>query len=269
MNLLEKLLWRWQGRRKLTSDQLALQYTALRKLGEIGNPKDLELLLPYLSSGSQLTRNATALAIKDMIIQQLDTDTITIMQNTVLDHLERSSKLTEKLALIEITGHFPLAIREKLLAPMITTSESDLQYVVISSIEETRDLEILDTVLNASDTQDLVLRRMALQTWYRGISDQPLDNVIDYISPRLHYLVRAVYELNTDGEFLRKATSYAKKSDLPHPKAYPDFMIRYMTELLGRWEYDPDAYRSLHAIMVPSYFTFNQEDSKEQAYVQL
>ncbi|MHA2502367.1 MAG: hypothetical protein ACXAE3_05850 [Candidatus Kariarchaeaceae archaeon] len=269
MNLIEKLLWKWQGKSKIGNDNPALQYTAMRKLGEIGSATDLELLLPYLADSEQIKRNTAALAIRDLILQQQDTEVISEMRDKVVMQLENARSLIERISLIEITRHFPLDLRETLLAPLIVQSEADLQYVAISSITDTQNLEILDTILDASNTNDMVLKRMALQTWYEGIANQELEKVQDYITPRLHYLVRAVYELGTDGEFLRKALSYSKKKNLPHPKAYPDFMIRYVTELLGKWDYDPDAYRSLHAIMVPSYFTFSKGEEEQETYVQL
>jgi hypothetical protein len=171
--------------------------------------------------------------------------------------------LVNKLALIETSGAFRLAFRENLLGPLVVESENDLQYAAIRSIADTSDQVLLDTVLQASDTNDLVLRKTALETWYKGISTQDFDEILSYCVPRLHFLIRATYELQADGDFLRKVLSYSNLDDLPFAKAYPDVIIRYLTELLGQWEFDPEAYRSMHAIVVPSYFTFDDDDTAE------
>ena len=268
MNPIEKMLWRWQGKRKLTSDKGALRYTAISKLGEIANPADFQLLLDQLESNYKIITNAVAIAIRQLIEGVEDPQIETDMEALIFEEFKKSSHLSRKLALIEVMRALSLSFREKTLAMLISESHNDLQYAIIKSIEDTINLDILDDVLEASNTLDLVLRRIALQTWYEGVAKQPLKSVQEYITPRLHYLVRAAYELQTDGELLRRALSFANQKDLPHPKAYPDFMIRYITELLGTWEYDPEAFRSLHAIMVPSYFTFEAvSDDEEEPYI--
>jgi len=264
MNILERLLWRWQGRRKLNSDRPALRYTAIRKLGELANPSDFILLLPYLGDPSQTIRNATALTLREIIYQVEDPAELEEIENSLVNRLNGQISLSEKLSIIEVMRALSLRTREKILGNLVRESQNDLQYAVIQSLEDTTNLDLLDDVLQAAETQDLVLRHTALKTWYEGVGNQTLKSVQDYITPRLHYLIRAAYELQTDGEFLRKALSYSNKKDLPHPKAYPDFMIRYITELLGTWDYDPEAYRSLHAIMVPSYFTFEDSTGNDE-----
>ena len=112
-----------------------------------------------------------------------------------------------------------------------------------------------------------MLKRKALETWYKGLENRQFDEIRTYASNKLHYLIRATYELQLDGKFLKKVLSFASINELPEPKAYPDFIIRYLNELIGTWEYDPDAYRSLHAVVVPSYFTFDSESDVDTPFV--
>lgn len=271
MNFLEKLLWRWQSKAKLNHPDDGLRYTAVSRFGEVSRASDLEILLELLMEPSQTIRNA-AVRSTISLLQQFSEDTVVVeeLMGQVFHFFEKQRSLTVQLALIEVMKYLPLDKREEVLGPLVLEREDDMRYAIIKSLKDTQELSILDDVLQASDTADLVLRRMAFETWYEGIATQNIEDITDYTTPRLHYLIRAAFELQTDGELLRKALSYAEKSNIPSPKAYPDFMIRYITELLNSWEYDPDAFRSLHAIMVPSYFTFDTDSgSDERPYVVL
>lgn len=266
MNLLTRILWRWQGRRKLNHRDIGYRYTAIRKLGEVASVGDLEILLDLLGDQSQVVRNASSQALRSILDQVPDEQKATLEQG-IIERFDASASLIEKLAIIEVMRSFTLARREQILGSLVKESENDLQYSILYALEGTQDYQILDDILDASNTSDLVLRRIALQTWYDGVSTRDKEG-LDYCTPRLHFLIRASYELQTNGEFLRTILSYADRNELPHPKAYPDFIIRYVTELLGKWDYDPDAYRSLHAIMVPSYFTFDETaGDQERPYV--
>ena len=266
MNKILQILWKWQASSKLNSSKLHLQYTAIARLGQVGNSGDIQKLLPYLQHDQQLIRNATARSIK-LLLQDVETENFDNINRLIIDRFEDAKKLTDKISIIEVVKALPIAIREIALGPLVAERGVDLQYAIIDSLEGTSDLDILDDVLDASDTHDSVLRHIALQTWYNGIESQEINEVVGYCTPRLHYLIRATYELQSNGAFLKKVLGYANRSELPSPKAYPDFIIRYMTELLGKWKYDPDAYRSLHAIMVPSYFTFDQSSDNDRPFI--
>lgn len=264
MNPVMKYLWKWQAKRKLTSQDISLRYASIYLLGELGKPKDFELLLDGLKNHSQIIRNVTSLALKKIHQRYQDKPEISDdLERQVIDLFSQSNSLIEKLAHIEVMETFQLSVREDLLSPLVIESENDLQYALIRSLADTRDQELLDAVLKASDTNDLVLRKTALETWHKGISTQDFDEILSYCTPRIHFLIRATYELQTDGNFLRKVLSFSNLDDFPTAKAYPDAIIRYLTELLGNWEFDPEAYRSLHAIVVPSYFTFDDDDKAE------
>ena len=264
MNPIMKKLWKWQANRKLKGDDMFLVYASAKILGKIGGENEITLLLDNLSHSDQTVRNASAQSLRDIINRNTKTDVYITFQDMILEKFRKTESLIEKLAIIEVMAAFTQLTREQILGPLVVDSENDLQYALIRSISETEDKDILDNVLDSSDTKDLVLRKIALQTWYNGVNNLDFDENLSYCANKLHYLIRAAYELQTDGAFLRKVLSYANRNDLPSGKAYPDFMIRYLTELLNAWEYDPDAYRSLHQIVVPSYFTFEESDENEE-----
>ncbi len=259
-----RLLWKWQAKRKIQSDDLYLQYTSIHMLGEYGNASDFDLLINGLNHDSQIIRSVTSGAMKKILIKYQDeTEILLRFEETIVTLFRNSTLLVSKLAIIEVIAAFQLSTRENLLSSLVTESENDLQYAVIRSLADTKDRELLDAILKVSDSKDLVLRKTALETWYVGISNYNFDEILTYCTPKLHFLIRATYELQTDGDFLRKVFSYSNPEDLPLAKAYPDTMIRYLIELLGKWEFDPEAYRSLHYIVVPSYFTFDESESVE------
>lgn len=264
MNPIMKRLWKWQANRKVKGDDMFLVYASATILGKIGGENEIPLLLENLSHSDQSVRNASAQSLRDIINRNTKTDVYITFQDLILEKFEKTDSLRERLAIIEVMAAFTQLIREQILGPMLVDSEDDLQYAIIRSLSETEDKEILGSVLDSSDTKDLILRKIALQTWYNGVNNLDFDENLAYFSDKLHYLIRAVYELQTDGAFLRKVLSYANQNDLPTGKAYPDFMIRYLTELLNSWEYDPDAYRSLHQIVIPSYFTFDDPNENEE-----
>ncbi|MCY3413277.1 MAG: hypothetical protein INQ03_16675 [Candidatus Heimdallarchaeota archaeon] len=265
MNPVMKFLWLFQSRRWILHENLRLQYPSIHFIGELGNIKDFDRLLPLLSNPSQLVRNASTKALRTLILRNKENpEAYRHMINEIIFVFKNASGLIEKLASLEVIKLLPIAKREEVLSNLVLEAENDLKYQVIDALSDTRDVEILNSVLKASNSTDLVLKRKALETWYTGLSVQELDEVLEYATTNLHVLIRATYELQLSGEFLNKILSYAEVKKLPRPKAYPDFIIRYLTELLGNWEYEPESYRSLHAIMVPSYFTFDTSDNEEE-----
>ncbi len=263
-NSLLKILWLWQAKRKIKSSDVPTQYTSLYLFGAFGKFQHVELIVEYLNNPSQVLRNRSAQSLKEIYSRIENSEEKDSFVSLILEYLEKSDNLTHKLTLIEVMRDFDLDLRERILGPMILQTENDLQYIVIRSLGDTMDLDILDAVLSAADTTDLILRKTALKTWYEGIKLYDLEASVAYCAPRMHFVIRAAYELQTEGEFLRNLLSHSNNNDLPSPKAYPDFIMRYFTELLGKWEYDPDAYRSLHAILVPSYFTFDDDESADE-----
>ncbi|MHA2092075.1 MAG: HEAT repeat domain-containing protein [Candidatus Kariarchaeaceae archaeon] len=264
MNPILKILWKWQAKRKLYHSDVSTRYTSITMLGELGSTNEVSLILNTLSDPSQVIRNASSNALKKIIIrEEEDQPRIEEYEQLLIRAFSEASALIHKLALIEVMEVLTLSLREEILGDLVLASENDLQYAVIRSLADTQDPDLLDGVLQASDTSDLVLRKTALQTWYSGISSQDFDKILPYCTPRLHFLIRATYELQSDGEFLRKVLSYSNTEELPLAKAYPDPFIRYLTNLLQTWEFDPEAYRSLHALAVPSYFTFDDDDLAE------
>ncbi len=252
-NLFTKPLWLWQARRKIHSDDDEIRYNAIFILGDIGKEKDISILEPLLHHNHHNTRNVAARAILS-INKRYDADLI----SPLIENYSNELPLTTQLAYLEVFKGIPLEQRVSLLSPFIGTSEDDLLYAIIAAIRGVKDLDILDSILQVSDNPDMVLRRLALEVWYQGLSEQKIDDVLDYCTPRLHELIRINYELQLDGKFLKDILSYANIGKLPTPKAYPDFIIRYLNELIRKWEYNPEANRALHAIVVPSYFTFDE-----------
>ncbi|MCE7734995.1 MAG: hypothetical protein GPJ54_08970 [Candidatus Heimdallarchaeota archaeon] len=263
-NPISKILWVWQANRKLYSKDIPTQYTSLYILGIFGKYKHVVKIVSFLSNSNQALRNKASDALKQIYTRLDDIIERAAFEKLVYGEFETSSQLTHKLAIIEIIRVFSLQKREEFLGPLITESENDLQYIVVRSLADTENFDLLDAVLDSADTIDLILRKSALRTWYEGIRLHELPEVVTYAGPRMHYVIRAAYELQTEGDFLRKLLSNTNQNDLPKPKAYPDFIIRYFTELLGKWDYDPDAYRALHAILVPSYFTFDQSETLDE-----
>ena len=261
-NPVMKVFWKWVAKRKLRSEDPVDQFNSLRILGEFIDNNEINIIFEKTSSSNQLIRIGAAFSLRqlyDRIELELDRS---IFEELVLAKFTQTLSLQEKIILLEVIRHFPLYVREEVLAPLILQSDFDLQYGVIKTLSDSKNPEILDNVLESSRSSDLVLRKTALSTWYSGIENVDFVEPVEYCTPRLHFLIRASYELQSDGLLLKKVLSYASKNDLPIPKAYPDFIIRYLTELLSKWEYDPDAYISLHAIAVPSYFTFDSEDTE-------
>lgn len=263
-NPLSKILWVWQANRKLDSKDIPTQYTSLYILGVFGKYKHVEKIVSFLSDSTQVLRNIASEALKQIYVRLEDIIERAAFEKLVYEEFETSSHLTHKLAIIEVVRVFSLQKREEFLGPMISQSENDLQYIVVRSLADTENFELLDAVIDSADSTDLILRKSALKTWYEGIKLHELSEVVTYAGPRMHYVIRAAYELQTEGDFLRKLLSNTNRNDLPKPKAYPDFIIRYFTELLGKWDYDPEAYRALHAILVPSYFTFDQSETLDE-----
>lgn len=270
MNAVMKMLWLWQARRKLEHDDLIMRYPAIHLIGDWGNSGDFELLLNYLNDPSQIIRNSIMSSLKKLLVKyEEDEETHREMRSLITDQFNAANTLIEKISAIEVLRVLPIRLREMLLGNMVEETESDLQYQVINSLGDTQNIEILDAVLRSSESKDLILKRKALETWYTGLENKEFDDVLTYCTNNLHALIRANYELQLSGTFMKKILSYANQNELPEPKAYPDFIIRYLNELLTKWEYDPDANRSMHAIVVPSYFTFNQDTDKETTYVVL
>jgi hypothetical protein len=257
-NYFLKQLWTWQANRKLNSKDVPTQYTSLYVLGAFGSYKHVEKILPFLLNSVQLLRNRASKSLKLIYHRLEEIIEKASFEKDVYNAFEKSESLIHKLSLLEVIREFSLQKREEFLGPLINQAEDDLLYIVIRSLSDTKNFDLLDAVLESANTHDLILRKTALKTWYEGIKLHEVSESLAYCTPRLHYMIRAAYELQTEGGYLKELLSHASLNELPSPKAYPDFIIRYFTELLGKWEYDPDAYRSLHGIVVPSYFTFEE-----------
>ncbi len=263
-NIISRSIWKFLAKRKLKSENITIKYNAIHIIGEFGNENALDKLYPFLSDDEQIIRNVASLSIKSITGKMIKEDKSTLeIQSMLIDLFRDVKSLSSKISIIEVLKELPLKIREDLLGPIVKSSEDDLLYSILVSLEDTQNLEILEDMLMVSESKDIVIRRVALESWVKGLEKIEFDDILEYITPRLHQLIRINYELQLDGSFLRKVLSYANQSQLPSPKAYPDFIIRYLTELLGNWDYDPEAYRSLHAIVVPSYFTFSDDDLSE------
>lgn len=263
-NFISQYFWKMLANRKLGSEKTTIKYNAIHIIGEFGSEKSLEKLYPFLSDEEQILRNVASLSIKLITGRMIDNDKPTLeIQSKLIDLFRDVKSLSSKISIIEVSRELPLKIREDLLGPIVKESEDDLLYSILVALEETQNLDILEDMLTVSESNDIVIRRVALESWVKGLEKIEFDDILEYITPRLHQLIRITYELQLDGSLLRRVLSYANQSQLPNPKAYPDFIIRYLTELLGNWDYDPEAYRSLHAIVVPSYFTFSDDDLSE------
>jgi hypothetical protein len=264
VNPISRFFWKILANKKLNSNNIPIRYNAIHILGEFGNEKTMDKLYLFLSDDEQIIRNVASLSLKSITRKMIKKEVPTLeVQSKLIDLFRDVKSLASKISIIEVLRELPLKIREDLLGPIVKNSEDDLLHAILVSLEETQNLEILEDMLMVSESNDTVIRRVALESWVKGLENMEFDDILEYITPRLHQLIRINYELQLDGSFLRKVLSYANQSQLPDPKAYPDFIIRYLTELLGNWDYDPEAYRSLHAIVVPSYFTFSDDDLSE------
>lgn len=267
-NPILKVLWKWQAKRRLNSDNPVTQYIALTILGDLIGRNQINLIFEKTDSPFQIVRTGAAFALRSCYLNIEESKEKAIQEELVISKFIATKSLREKITLLDVIRIFPLNIREELLGGLVKDTESDLRYSIIKSLENSAKHDILDAILESSETPDNVLRKAALTAWYRGIENEDFEDKVEYCGPRLHFLIRSSYELQTDGLLLKNILSYASKNDIPAPKAYPDFIIRYLTKLLGTWEYDPDAYRSLHSIVVPSYFTFDpQEGGDDRPFV--
>ena len=269
MNITNKTLWRMISLVKLKSEKNHIRYVAIRTLGKFGNMKDYERLLNLVHNENLELLNSICYSIKEIIDRENNDENIKKMEEIYLEKFETMKGLRPKIIMIEMSRSFDIQFREQMWVRLLRDSKNDLKYTIISVLKDVKDLKVLDEVLNSAETTDSLLRRIALETWYSGLMKYDVETIMDYIADKLHFLIRATYELQTDGKLLKQSLSYSDKNAITSPKAYPDFMIRYMTELLGLWDYDPDAYRTLHSIMVPSYFTFSKGEEEEETYVQL
>lgn len=267
MKITNKTLWRMISLVKLKSEKNHIRYVAIRTLGKFGNMKDYERLLNLVNNENLELLNSICYSIKEIIDRENNDENIKKMEEIYLEKFETMKGLRPKIIMIEMSRSFDIQFREQMWVRQLRDSKNDLKYTIISVLKDVKDLKVLDEVLNSAETTDSLLRRIALETWYSGLMKYDVETIIDYIADKLHFLIRATYELQTDGKLLKQSLSYSDKNAITSPKAYPDFMIRYMTELLGLWDYDPDAYRTLHSIMVPSYFTFENDEGKERPYI--
>ncbi len=268
MSLLDNLkakIWRTLAVRKLKSPKKFIQVEAILALGEYGKTDDINLLIPFLDSQDNILRlNAT------IVIRKLFKHDPQKTAKNMLIETYKESKLLKKITIIEILQELPLEERENLFGDQLANASDDLLYVLLQALKGTTNTELLDDILDAANTKDLVLRRTAYFAWFAGIEAMNKDKKLAYATPRLHQLIRATYENRDKGETLKFVLGHADRRELPEPKAYPEFIIRYLIELINTWEYDPDVNRSIHKLVVPAYFTFNEErDMKDRPYIQI
>ncbi len=261
---LSKKIWRGLALRKLKSKKLHTQVKAIQIIGEYGYPEDYEILLPFLDSDENIIRLTATIAIRNLFIKDPQ-----IAKNRLIEEFQ-NAYLLKKITIIEILQELPLEEREKLFGKMIQEASDDLLYAIIQTLKGTTDIDLLDNILEATHTKDQVLRKVAYQAWFAGIENMDHETKVNYGTPRLHQLIRATYETKDEGNTLYFVLSHANKELFPEPKAYPEFIIRYLIELINTWEYDPDANRSIHRLVVPAYFTFKEEkDMKERPFIQI
>lgn len=258
-------IWRTLALRKLKSPKTFIQVEAILALGKYGLSEDIDVLLPFLDSHENLLRlNAT------IVIRKLFKNDPEKSAKVKLIEAYKDSKLLKKITIIEILQELPLEEREQLFGDQLSNASDDLLYVLLQTLKGTTKTDLLDDILDAANTRDLVLRRTAYFAWFAGIEAMDKDQKLEYATPRLHQLIRATYENRDKGSTLKFVLGHADKRNLPEPKAYPEFIIRYLIELINTWEYDPDVNRSIHRLVVPAYFTFNEEgDMKDRPYIQI
>lgn len=262
MNSLVKNIWLLFARRKLSASNLNTRLSAIEIVGELGTPDDIPDLLPLIHESNTLVRNQAISALK-LLYNQEGADPF---MDDLLGILQEE-ELISMLAVIDILEIFPLVLREQYLVEYLDDANSDLLFEVIRSLEHTTNEEILDKILALASTKDLLLRRVIYTTWFSGIFSMQHDRRLAYATPLVHALIRATYEMNDNGAILREVLSNADKKQLPAPKAYPEFIIRYLVQLIHAWEYDVYIYRTLHTIVVPAYFTFDNASEKEAPYL--
>ncbi len=256
-------LWRFLAAKKLSSRSLPTKIQAIQLLAKYGKPEDQAMLLPLINERNNAIRLSATVSLRTLFRQDQS------FKQALLDHLQNASVLT-KLTIIEILQELPLEEREEIFADTITTATDDILYAVVQALKGTTDINLLDAMLKAADTKDLVLRKTAYLAWFQGIANMEKEDRIQYATPRIHQLIRATYETKDKGTILQNILAYADRKELPEPKAYPEFIIRYLIELINTWEYDPDVNRAIHQLVVPAYFTFRErEQMQERPYIQI
>jgi HEAT repeat protein len=262
MNKLTVPLWLMVARKRILSLNLNTRLSAIEIIGKYGSPKDIDLLIPLLNDEEHLVRNFTISALKELYRNE----GIESYLDKLMSKLN-SADLVRKLAIIEVMQTFDLSIREDYLSRYLDDPNSDLLSAVIGSLKHTRNIVLLDKILDKANTRDLLLRRAVYTSWFTGIRALDKTKRIEYTTSLIHSLIRATYEMRDDGLILRDVLSEADKKLLPEAKAYPEFIIRYLVELVNQWDYDVYVYRTLHNIIVPAYFTFDIKESDKQPFI--
>ncbi|RMG28152.1 MAG: hypothetical protein D6732_19070 [Methanobacteriota archaeon] len=258
-------IWRTIALRKLNSNKKFIQVEAILVLGRYGLPEDIEVLLPFLEAQDNLLRLNATIVIRKLFKNDPEKQAKDLLVNTY-----RQAKLLQKITIIEILQELPLEEREQLFGDQLASASDDLLYALLQALKGTTDIDLLDIILESANTRDLILRRTAYHAWFAGIEAMEKEKRLEYATPRLHQLIRATYENRDDGRTLNYVLGHSNRRDLPEPKAYPEFIIRYLIELINTWEYDPDVNRAIHALVVPAYFTFREEhDMKDRPYIQI
>lgn len=264
MNSISKRAWRFLSLRKIRSDDFIHIIQGLDKLYFSGIDEDILLMNKFLDNKNHAIRLRTIHTCKSIINRsELQMDLI-----DQLNGLYSSFSLKGKISLIEIFQILDLEKRESLLMKHILDAESDILYSLIKALSGSKKEEIMDRFLYATNTFDHVIRRIAYESWFESISLMEFEERVDYTSGYAHQLIRATYEMEDNGDLLKEMLMHVSKSSLAQPKAYPEFILRYLIELVNKWEYDPDVYRNLHGLMVPAYFTFETDiTDKERSYI--
>ena len=105
-NPIMRKLWVWQANRNLHSDVIPQQYTSLYILGLFGKYKYVEKIVPFLDNSSQVLRNKASEALKQIYTRLEDIIEKATFEKLVYEEFETSTRLTHKLAIIEIIKEF-------------------------------------------------------------------------------------------------------------------------------------------------------------------
>ncbi len=257
-NLLSRI-----ARKRLSNQNNLDKISAIHVLMEVGTIQDLETLL--LNLWKEPTHEIQIEMLK--AIKHLTKSLNYTKATDIIKKYLSTGNLRERMLAVELCEPFPLVTRENILLEKSKESEDDLLFLLVRVLRGSKDLDFLDRIISHSFTKDLVLRRAIYTTWFEGISNLPEDQKLYYGTKNIHTLIRATYEMNDKGTLLNWVLANADRSDLPEPKAYPEFIFRYVISLIHRWEYDPDVNRALHQLIVPAYFTFDERNDDLKEFV--
>ena len=258
-------LWLYTAKRKLNKDNFQTKLNAIQIIGKFANEKYIDVLKTYLDSRQTILRNEAVKAIKSIIARNKCDDGLS---EKLMKGFKEFSPI-KKIAIIDLLSIFSIKKREKFLQDLIQGSNNDITFICIYAINGTKNIHILDKVLRITLINDFVLKKLAYDVWFTGISKLDENKKGKYCGARLHDLIRATFETNDSGNLLHSILISTKIQEFPIPKAYPEFIFKYIIKLIDKWGYNPQIYSRLHSTMIPAYFSFSNATEEKVQFMKI